>query len=173
MKTEIRLSGRLYQEIHSDLVRSHPFAAERVGFAFGKIGTFSDGSMVLLHRYQPLPDHFYVSDDSVGARIGRDAMADVMQALHKGRLKQEGAFHVHCHEHSGPPGMSRTDAQGIPPMIPGFQSVSRKAAHGIIIFSRDHGSGWIWLPGRNEPLQADRLTVIGAPIGSFERRNAK
>lgn len=43
--------------------------------------------------------------------------------------------------------MSKTDRDEIPPMMPGFQSVGRDAAHGIIVLSLDHGSGWVCLPG--------------------------
>ena len=37
--------------------------------------------------------------------------------------------------------MSGVDARETPKMMPGFQSVGREAAHGIIILSLDHGSG--------------------------------
>jgi hypothetical protein len=54
-------------------------------------------------------------------------------------------------------------------MISGFQSVGRDAAHGIIILSLDHGSAWVWLPGHHEPVQAASMSVIGSPIGVFQR----
>jgi len=53
-------------------------------------------------------------------------------------------------------------------MIPGFQSVGRQAPHGIIILSLDHGAAWIWLPDKNEPVQAMSIAVIGTPIGVFD-----
>ena len=37
--------------------------------------------------------------------------------------------------------MSGVDARETPKMMPGFQSVGREAAHGIIILSLDHGAG--------------------------------
>ena len=43
------------------------------------------------------------------------------------------------------------------------------SAHGIIILSLDHGSGWVWLPGRKEPVAAGTISVIGKPLGVFEK----
>ena len=39
MNVAIKMTGRLYDEIRRDLERPHPFAFERVGFVFGKVGT--------------------------------------------------------------------------------------------------------------------------------------
>ena len=64
--------------------------------------------------------------------------------------------------------MSRTDAREIPKLMPGFQSVGQQAAHGIIILSRDHGAGWVWLPGRKEAVTAKVISVIGKQLGVFE-----
>ena len=41
MKVEIKLTGSLYKKILRDLARPHPFAAERVGFVFGRTGVAS------------------------------------------------------------------------------------------------------------------------------------
>lgn len=60
----------------------------------------------------------------------------------------------------------------IPAMIPGFRSVG-DAAHGIMILSCNHGSGWVWLPGDTQLREAARISVIGAPVGVFERRLAR
>ena len=54
-------------------------------------------------------------------------------------------------------------------MIPGFLSVNAEAPHGIIIIlSLDHGSGWVWLPGSDDPVLAQRMSVIGVPVRVFE-----
>lgn len=53
-------------------------------------------------------------------------------------------------------------------MIPGFRSVNAEAPHGIIILSLDHGSGWVWLPGSDDPVLAQRMSVIGVPVRVFE-----
>jgi hypothetical protein len=171
MRVDIKLTGFLYDRIMADLIRPHSFAAERVGFVFARIGSLADeGKLILLSRYHSIPDEHYVDDPSVGARIGRDAMTWAMQAVYKGRSAHEGIFHIHLHGHRGETGMSRTDAREIPRLIPGFQSVGREAAHGIIILSSDHGSGWVWLAGSKDAVLAGQISVIGATVGVFERR---
>ena len=174
MKLEIKFSSALYSEMMQDLARRHPFAAERVGFAFGRLASLGDqGCLVLLNRYQSIPDSEYLDDATVGARIGPAALTWAMQEVYRGRPKQEGVFHVHLHAHDGETGMSWTDRREIPQMIPGFRSVGRDGAHGIMILSLNHGSGWVWLSGNPDFAQATSLTVIGTPIRIFEPRNAK
>ncbi len=166
---KIKLTGALYTEILNDLKRHHPFAAERVGFVSCRMGTLADGQLILLTGYHSIPDHEYEEDPSVGARIGSNAITWAMQAAYHGRAKREGIFHIHLHRHRGPTGMSGTDNRETPPMIPGFQSVGREAAHGIIILSLNHGSAWIWLPGEQESIHTASIAVIGCPIGVFDQ----
>jgi hypothetical protein len=169
MMIKIKLRGALHTEILRDLERPHPFAAERVGFVAGRMGKLADdGRLILLTGYRSIPDDEYVNDPSVGARIGSDAITWAMQAAYHGRPRRKGVFHIHLHSHRGPTGMSGTDRREIPQMIPGFQSVGREAAHGIIILSLSHGSACVWLPGLQESIQAACMAVIGSPISVFE-----
>ena len=169
MTVAIKMTDRLYDEIRRDLERPHPFACERVGFVFGRIGTGdAGGKLVLLTRYHAVPDAQYIDDPTVGARIGPDAMTWAMQAVYHGRTVREGVFHVHLHGYPGETGMSRTDRREIPAMMPGFQSVGYDAAHGIIILSLDHGSGWVCLPGDATLVRCRNIVVIGAPVQVFE-----
>jgi hypothetical protein len=171
MTIQFKLSGTLYGEIKRDLERPHPFAAERVGFVSGRLGSLAaTGKLVVLTRYHSIPDDYYIDDPDVGARINSDAITGAMHTVYHGRSKREGIFHIHMHGHRGESGLSKTDWSEIPPMMPGFQAVGRQAAHGIILLSVDHGSAWVWLPARNEPTVADSISVIGAPIQVFERR---
>jgi hypothetical protein len=167
---EIRFTGTLYNEIMADLQRPHPYAYERIGFVMGRMGT-SGGQVraILLTRYLPVPDELYLDDPSVGARLGPEAMTAAMQAVYHGRATREGIFHIHLHLRRGEPRMSATDRAEIPALIPGFQAVGREAAHGIIILSPDHGTGWVWPPCSPEPVQAETLNVIGAPVLVFRR----
>jgi hypothetical protein len=80
---------------------------------------------------------------------------------------------VHLHGHLGETRMSPTDSRELPKLIPGFQSVGQEAPHGIIIFSRNHGSGWVWLPGSNAPVPATTISVVGNPVAVFARRGVK
>jgi hypothetical protein len=166
----VKLTGILYEEICRDLRRRHSFAAERAGFVFGRTGIGADGRrLVLLTRYESIPDDHYVDDPTVGACIGPDAMTSAMQAVYRGRPRHEGIFHIHLHEHRGETDMSRTDRDGIPPMIPGFRRSGREAPHGIIILSADHGSAWVSLPGSAGLVQAVEIAVIGSPLGVFRK----
>jgi hypothetical protein len=174
MRIKIKLTGALHAEIIRDLARPHPFAAERVGFVSGRMGTLADnGRLVLLTRYHSIPDDQYLDDPSVGARIGSEAITWAMQAAFHGRPAREGIFHIHLHGYRGETGMSGTDNREIPRLIPGFQSVGRDAPHGIIILSLDHGSGWVWLPGDKHPVQAISIAVIGAPLAVFDSGRKK
>src|SRR4029077_14303910 len=110
---------------------------------------------------------------TVGARIGRDALTWAMQAVYYGRPAREGIFHIPVHPHRGETSMSGIDRREIPKLMPGFQSVGGAAMHGIIILSEDHGSGWVWLPGSRVTVPAGAISVIGAPMGVFERRVAR
>lgn len=170
---KIKMSGALYLEILHDLERPHPFAAERVGFVTARMGTLADGRLILLTGYRSIPDHDYVDDPGVGARIGSDAITWAMQAAYHGRPGREGVFHIHLHGHRGHTAMSGTDSREIPPMITGFQSVGRDAAHGIIILSLNHGSAWVWLPGKPESIQAAGMCVIGSPVSVFEQERER
>ncbi len=166
---KIKLMGVLYEEMLHDLKRPHPFAAERVGFATGRIGTLAGGQLILLTGYHVIPDHQYLKDHKVGARIGSEAITWAMQAAYHGRSSREGVFHIHLHPHRGQTGMSGTDSREIPPMVSGFKSVGREAAYGIIILSLNHGSAWVWLPGSDESISAANVAVIASPIGVFEQ----
>ncbi len=170
MTVAIKLTGRLYGEIRRDLERPHAFAHERVGFVFGRVGTGdASGKLVLLTRYHAIPDKQYINDPTVGARIGSDAMTWAMQAVYHGRVAREGLFHIHLHGYKGETGMSRTDREEIPLMMPGLQSVGRDAPHGIIILSLDHGSAWVCLPGDATLVPCGNIAVVGAPVQVFDR----
>lgn len=166
---KIKLTGALHAEILQDLKRRHPFAAERIGFVTGRMGTLQNGRLILLTRYHAIPDNEYLEDHKVGARIGSEAITWAMQAAYHGRPNREGVFHVHLHGHRGQTGMSGTDNREIPPIVSGFRSVGREAAHGIVILSLNHGSAWALLPGSDESIQAASIAVIGSPIGVFEQ----
>ena len=172
MMAEIRLAGKLYEAIRGDIARPHPFADERIGFAFAKMGNRAGKEpLIILHRYVSIPDERYVEDPDVGARIDGDAITGIMQQVLDHRPEREGAFHVHVHDHEGRTGPSRTDRDEIPLLIPSFRRVGKETAHGFIIFSKDHGLGWVWLPGEKEPVTASRIVVVGSPLSIFESIN--
>jgi hypothetical protein len=65
--------------------------------------------------------------------------------------------------------MSRTDEREVPLMVPGFRSVGREAAHGIMILSLDHGSAWVCLPGSQDLMPCSSMSVIGNLVRVFDR----
>jgi hypothetical protein len=169
VKIEIRIPGWLHVQMVQDLSRRHRFAMERVGFACGRTGTLgNEGKLVLLNRYHPVADDDYIDDPKVGARIGSEAITKAMHLAYYGRPAREGAFHVHMHPVSFGTGMSDTDREELPRLMPGFQSVGREAIHGIVIISDEHASGWVWMPGSREAVTADIVSVIGSPLKIFK-----
>jgi hypothetical protein len=168
--TSIKMTGALYAEMLGDLARPHPFAGERVGFVLGRYGSLGNSSfLVLLHRYYSIPNHQYIADHAVGARIGKEAITWGMQAAYRGRPMREGVFHVHLHAHKGKTDMSGVDRRETPEVVRGFRTVGADAIHGILILSLDHAAGWVWLPGSNELAVAASVCVIGHPIQIFEK----
>lgn len=164
MKVTIRLTRHLYQEVIADLRRPHPFATERVGFLFGRIGNANTESpIVLLTRYKPLADDRYINDPTTGARIDSQAIRSVMQdVLDHG----EGAFHTHMHEWPGKPAFSWLDRDELPRLIPSFQVVGPKAIHGLFLLSEDECISDVWLPGSKKGVQAARVSIVGYPLHS-------
>jgi len=56
------------------------------------------------------------------------------------------------------------DREEIPRIVSGLRVASPAAPHGMILFSCDHASGWVWLPGVNNPVTASRISVVGYPL---------
>lgn len=163
---EVRITRDLRKEVITDLMRPHEFAEERVGFLFGKFVPGTPG-LVLLSRYVPVPDEQYEPSEEYGALINSEAILTTMQSLRDRRGTFECAFHVHVHGHKGPPRLSESDKRSLPKLIPGFQRMSPDAAHGILVFSLNHGRAWVWTVGEPGPCLASRIAVIGALIELF------
>jgi len=95
----LRLTRRLCDEVRVDLARPHAFAAERVGFLFGRLGNAqTNDPMVLFTGYSSLDDERYINDPNSGARIDSHAIRGAMQQVIN---RHEGVFHVHMHEWNG------------------------------------------------------------------------
>lgn len=170
MNPQLRLTAKVLDAVLDDLRRPHPFALERVGFLFTKLGNRGTSNPLTFPvDYWPVPDADYVDDDRAGALIGATAIRAVMQKLLDHRTAALGAIHVHFHDHAGPTDLSWTDARELPPLVESFRSVGPLGAHGILILSRDHGLARIWLPGEEQPVDAQRITVVGTPLRSFWR----
>lgn len=162
MNVRIRLTRTLYERVRADLHRPHRFAAERVGFLFAKFGNAGTAEpIVLFTDYAPLADDRYIDDPRSGARIDSQAIRVAMQAVLD---RKEGVFHVHMHGFSGRPGFSRMDREELPRLIPGFRAVGPTLPHGLFLMNEDECLGEVWLPGRNSPVEAARVSVVGYPV---------
>lgn len=168
METEMRLPRQLYNTIRKDLAQSHPFAGERVGFAFGKLTRSEAGPLVLLYRYMPIPDSWYVRRRGVGACIGGEAIRAVRDDLRSRQGTREGAFHVHVHGHPGEPSFGRTDLESLPRLVPSFFRPGKEGAHGLLLLSDDHAVARVWLPNKERYTVATRVVISGTPLSIFE-----
>ena len=78
MRIRFKITQALLGAAKHDLLRPHPFAAERVGFLSCRVGaTDSDGLIVLAHAYHAVEDADYVDDPTAGATMGPDAIRKV------------------------------------------------------------------------------------------------
>ena len=142
MKVIFRSTQRLLQDIRRDLVRPHPFAAERVGFISIRAAGTRDSLVLLAEGYNPVADDDYVDDATVGAMMGQEA---IRKALNVALLQPVGMFHVHMHEHKGRPVFSHTDRREQLKFVPDFFKVRRQMPHGAIVLSHDLAIGRAWL----------------------------
>jgi hypothetical protein len=165
MRVGARIVRELYVQVQEDLARRHEFAYERVGFLSAKLGNAAwEEPVVLFTNYHPVLDDHYIEDTHSGARINSDAIRGAMQrVLDTGY----GLFHVHCHQHRGKPGFSWMDLEETPRIISSLQVAGPTQAHGMLLLSNDYCIAHVWLPTSNEPIIADRVSVVGYPLEFF------
>ena len=159
MKLMFRTTDRLLGRIHSDLSRTHPYAAERVGFvACGVSALEPDGLAIYAASYHPVDDEDYVDDPSVGAMLGAAAFRKALQLAYN---RSASIFHVHRHDHRGKPRPSRVDEAESRRFIPDFWKVCPDRPHGTIILSLTDAYGAVWLPGCKKIRPLDSFIVVG------------
>lgn len=170
MNAQIRIPRSIYEAARDDLRRDHRFAAERVGFLFGRRGAGSNGEeLIILSSFNGVADDHYVDDPYVGARIGPNAIHGALQhALANG----VGAFHVHVHEHRGTPWFSPTDLRDVEEFVRPFRSLVPSQPHGFLVLSLDRGAALVWLPGAAERLAVRSISVVGFPTTTLGRGDA-
>lgn len=161
----VRIPTELYIRVREELARRHEFAYERVGFLSAKLGNSTGYEpLVLITKYYPVPDNQYIEDPHSGARINSDAIRDAMQrVLDTG----QGEFHVHCHAHRGRPGFSSMDLEETPRIVSSLQVAGPTQAHGMVLLSNDHCVAYVWMPGTDQPVVANRVSVVGYPLEIF------
>lgn len=164
---QIRLTRKLFNEMQCDLRRPHPFAGERVGFAYGRLANASSPwPLVLLTRYVQIEDERYLPDMRIGARIDGEAIQAAMQGVID---NAEGCFHVHLHGWPGRPRFSAVDLHELPHVARSLQKVGPMEAHGLFLLSNDSAHAEVWMPGKKDPVLA-RINIVGFPMAIIEAK---
>ena len=168
MKVILKIPRSLYVRAIEDLSRPHSFALERVGF-FSTKRTLTN-AVLLVHcvDYHAVADDHYVRDDSVGVRIGSEAIRIAMGRSLSGSV---GQIHVHSHGGVGLPTPSSTDRKELPGVVRSLQNANADAIHGWMVFSRD--DAWASLSSRGI-LIADTppTSIVGFPTRSNQRNTS-
>lgn len=168
--SQLRISKDLFEEVYDDLIRPHPFAMERVGFLFARLGEMEGRSRLIIPtKYWPVPDEQYIEDRYVGARFNSATIRAALQYILDIGV---GVFLVHMHEHLGRPWFSRTDRLELQKLVPSFQTVGMSAVHGALLLSQDDVVGLVWLPGVKQPTYLSRITIVGYPLKFYARESA-
>lgn len=165
MTVKVRMTRELLVQIRSDLTRPHAFAAERIGFAYGRwTNSGEDELLLLLTSYEPVADEHYLYDPRAGARIDGRAIRAAMQGVLD---RSEGAVHVHMHDWPGQPVLSRMDVDEIPAVVTGLRRAGPAHAHGILLLHQRECAAWIWPPGEEEAEKAESVSIVGFPLEIF------
>lgn len=160
MKTQIRIAGTVYERIRADLARRHPFAAERVGFAYTRSARIGAENVLYLFDYVPVADGDYLDDPTVGARINSAAIRRSMQDVLD---RSASCFHVHQHWGRGRPAPSPDDLDGNVPIAQSFVRMSPDRIHGMLILNEDGAYGSAWTGPACTPVDVAAVSVVGFP----------
>lgn len=166
MQTKLKIPRSLFDAALSDLHRKHPFALERVGFFSTRCSITRDTLLVHCVEYDSVPDNHYVRDDSVGVRIGSDA---ITAAMSRCVSRGVGQVHVHSHGGAGLPDPSPDDYRELPPLACSFRDVDTKQAQGWAILSNDNAMPFINFPGTPDDAVFMPVSVIGYPTTIAEQ----
>lgn len=161
MKASFRLTNELLAQIHDNLSKPHPFAAERVGFISCTAANGPDGGLILLAQmFHPVADDHYIDAPKVGAMMGSAAIRTALQYAYQNPVSM---FHVHRHEHRGRPKFSPIDRRESARFVPDFWKVRPGRPHGALVLSLDSVTGLCWYPNKQEPLFIESFSVVGRP----------
>jgi hypothetical protein len=162
MRVAFKITRALLGRTLDDLCRSHPFAAERVGFFSCRVGGLKpSGWVVLAHDFHPVADDDYLRDRTVGAMMGPAAIRKAMQIAFSNEVCM---FHVHVHGHRGQPSFSGVDLRETAKFVPDFWHVRPHLVHGAIVLSLDSTAGLCWHPQYSKPFRFSEFSVVGAPM---------
>jgi hypothetical protein len=164
MNIRFKITATLLDAIRRDLARRHPFAHERVGFISAGLAAAHDTLLILARDYQPVLDHEYLPDPSVGAMVGADAFRRARQRAMDERV---AIFHVHSHGGLGLPGFSPVDNRENAKFIPNFLSISRHCVHGALVLSDNAASGQVWVKRGGPAPRIAHFCAVGMPLHNW------
>jgi hypothetical protein len=162
MSSVIRVPADLLEMARRDLMRPHPFAAERVGIYHARVAQAGeDGWLMLPYVYHPLADERYIEDRAVGARVDGAAIREQMQfALTEG----DCIMHVHMHPWKGTPRLSRTDWIGLPSFVRAMANARPEIPHAAIVLSPDSACAIVLCPGVEDVTPVHQIVVVDRPM---------
>ena len=158
MNIQFKITSVLLKTIRADLNRPHPFAYERVGFILADLAKSANGVMVLAMQYKPVADEDYLTDRSVGAMMGPEA---IRKAMEWALFKNVAIFHVHSHGGLGIPTFSKVDVKDNAKFIPDFVKVGPQNIHGAIVLSNDAAAGQYFTVQDHQAKNVDEFVEIG------------
>ena len=77
-------------------------------------------------------------------------------------------FHIHRHEHRGPPQFSYFDVREAKRFVPDFWKVQPNLAHGALVLSHDRIHGMWWDAKARGPRPFQQYVVVGFPTTTQE-----
>lgn len=160
MRTILKLTATLYDDLVKRLREPHDFAAERVAFLKCRPALSATSLLLLAGGVHHVEDGDYVDNPSAGATIGRSALRKALQTAYAEAVSM---VHVHLHEHRGRSGFSRTDLRENARFVPDFWNVQPGLPHGAVVFSSDSAVGQCWIPGSPAPVGVE-VAIVGSPM---------
>jgi hypothetical protein len=166
MKVSFRITRDLLAQIHTDLSRPHPFAAERVAFlSCGAAALPGGGLTVLAEEIHSVADDHYLDYPRAGATIGSAAFRTVLELAYN---RPVSMFHIHRHDHHGIPRFSPLDLRESARFVPDFAKVRPGRPHGVLVLSYDALTGLCWYPGERAPVPIDTTSIVGYPTRTIQ-----
>jgi hypothetical protein len=160
MRTILKITATLYNDLVRRLRVPHEFAAERVAFLKCRPALSATSLLLLAGGIHHVEDGDYINAPFAGATIGRSGLRKALQTTYAETVSM---VHVHLHEHRGRPGFSRTDRRENASFVPDFWNVQPELPHGAVVFSFDSAVGQCWIPGSPVPACME-VAIVGSPM---------
>lgn len=162
----IKLTKEFHSRALADLHRPHPFADERIGFLACRSLTRGRATIFFGCDYMTVADDDYLEDDSVGARIGGNA---IRAAMHLAISRMCSVFQVHTHGGTERPVPSPSDRAECPGVARSLHNAFPGAPHGWLILGHRSVYAEAISPA-NTWHTFTELSVVGMPMIFREKK---